>query len=167
MQIVIHGKHYFVNEDVVTKILSSLTSDVDLVYGDTENRILNNKVIPALPDSEINEYWKKCRICAQSLFIRTSIAQKYPFDLKYPIQSYYDFMLKCIRDGLHFQKVDKVIASYMGGGMSDTKPVRETISRWEISLLYYRPLTVHFHFIFRVIRTFLSHAFLKLKGTLK
>jgi glycosyltransferase involved in cell wall biosynthesis len=158
---VMNAGDYFINEKIIENMIQFLSSDVDLIYGDTENRILNNKVVSALPINQLGEYWKKCRICAQSLFIRTNIAQKYLFDLRYPIQSYYDFMLKCIRDGYRFYKVDFVVASYMGGGMSDTKPVRETISRWKISLNYYGHFIVHSHFIFRVIRTWLSYYFLK------
>lgn len=112
----------FVDSKVLERVFSSVAyKDMDVIYGDT---------IVKYP-------WGNCSIasgffgandinlpfCHQSVFVRTSLMKKYPFDLSYKVAADYNFFYTLYKQERNFLHIDVPISLYDAIGFSTNRVV--------------------------------------------
>lgn len=122
----------FPNEEVLEKTLKVLEAEEKagtdrkrlVLYGDTYSE-KNNVVIASAP--EITGFTCYRNIpCHQSCFYSRELCENKPYDLQYKIRADYDHFLWCFYQAkAKFVHMDFAVASYEGGGFSESKANRK------------------------------------------
>lgn len=114
------------NSIVSTAFASDVNESVAVIFGDV-NYIRYNKLdyIKARPFFEVKEKIKPMGFSHQSIFTRTSIAQKYPFDLNYKYTADYNMMMSIYKAGYDFKHLNIAIADYDLTGTSTNHKVQQ------------------------------------------
>ena len=122
----------FPDKEVLKRVLEVLDAeekkgiDMDklVLYGDTYSE-KNDVVIASAP--EITGFTCYRNIpCHQSCFYSRALCVKKPYDLQYKIRADYDHFLWCFYEaGANFLHMDLAVASYEGGGFSESKANRK------------------------------------------
>lgn len=95
-----------------------------VLYGDIHNDKTNTKV--AAPPSITGFTCYRNIPCHQSCIYSTSLCREKPFDTQYRIRADYDHFLWCFyRAGARFVHMGFPVASYEGGGYSESRENRE------------------------------------------
>ena len=101
-------------------------TDMDrlVLYGDT---LSEKNGVTIASASTINGFTCYRNIpCHQSCFYSTALCREKPYDLKYRIRADYDHFLWCFyRAGVKFEHMGFPVASYEGGGYSESKQNRK------------------------------------------
>jgi len=112
----------FFNDHVLTSLFAKKTynENIGFIFG-----------LSASPDGTLHKYtpfmenpkkYKGMGICHQALFVKTDLAQKYKFSLRYPVSADYGMIYSIYRDGYKYVKYDLPICIYEGGGFSEKRP---------------------------------------------
>ena len=112
----------FHDESVLANIACEIeTNKADIIFGDV---ILVERGFGKLIVSNDNVLDNGMSICHQSMFIKSKLMKKYPYNTRYRIVADYDFTLKMKRMGMCFKKSNIVIADFRAGGVSTTQTDR-------------------------------------------
>lgn len=107
----------FVDSSTVQKVMENVNENTDLVYGDH----VSDGIVSSV---------KACRVtrqmpcCHQSLFVKTSLMKKNPFNTFYKIPADYEFVLNMYQTGKTFQYIEMAVANYLRNGFSDQNTIR-------------------------------------------
>ena len=112
----------FFDSHVLTTLFAEKTynENVGFIFG-----------LSVTPDGIVHKYvpfmenpnrYKGMGICHQSLFVKTELAQKYKFSLRYPVSADYGMIYSIYKDGYKYVKYDFPICIYEGGGFSERNP---------------------------------------------
>ena len=112
----------FFDSHVLTTVFAEKTynENVGFIFG-----------LSVTPDGIVHKYvpfmenpnrYKGMGICHQSLFVKTELAQKYKFSLRYPVSADYGMIYSIYKDGYKYVKYDFPICIYEGGGFSERNP---------------------------------------------
>ncbi len=97
-------------------------SSYDIVYGN-HSIIDGTNLVVKVPNA-LNTIWKRIPMCHQSIFVRTSTAVKYPFELNYKFAADYNFIYQqYLLTPDNFIYLDKIISIISTGGYSETNSV--------------------------------------------
>ena len=112
----------FFDSHVLTTLFAEKT------YNENDGFIFGLSVTPDgivhkyVPFMENPNRYKGMGICHQSLFVKTELAQKYKFSLRYPVSADYGMIYSIYKDGYKYVKYDFPICIYEGGGFSERNP---------------------------------------------
>ena len=150
----------FYNLNVLQNIFEQLTTDADIIYGDTMFVDMNDKELGLM--SQIrkrvlvnNLSWKSMQygmmFCHQSFLVKKSIAPKY--EVAYRYSADIDWIIKCMKQSHsnYFYSLQP-IANFQIGGASLQNQRQSLIERFSV-------LAKHFGFI----KTFFAHVLIALK----
>lgn len=107
----------FYSIDTLTKIFSQY-QDSDVIYGDT---LVNKKTIKAL---DLKSDWKAIPYCHQSVFIKSTLAKRYFFDLQFKVAADYNQYFELKRNKCSFIHVNEIISIYDNSGFSNQNYTR-------------------------------------------
>jgi glycosyltransferase involved in cell wall biosynthesis len=102
----------------------------DLVYG-AHVRDTGRLRIPVAP-GDLNQLWKRMAFSHQSLFSRTRLLQRFPYDVSEDLVADFKSVLAFKMAGAVFQAVPVVVAVCPTGGLSDRRRLRGLLRRWRI-----------------------------------
>lgn len=119
------------------------------------------------PDGIVHKYvpfmenpnkYKGMGICHQSLFVKTELAQKYKFSLRYPVSADYGMVYSIYKDGYEYVKSDLPVCIYEGGGFSERNPwmmIRDigiiTQSRFTCKYIYLMAISRSKYYVKKVL----------------
>ena len=121
---------YFASNDVLAKVYPYLTSDADVVYGDTLMRYGGGNFInkPSNPTEE-----NPMPFIHQSALVKTELLIKHPFDQSYKILADHKFFYTLNKEGSSYAYVPIVISSYNAQqGLSAENPYQQHIEHASI-----------------------------------
>ncbi len=107
----------FVDKKTISIVMHSLEEDTDVIFGD---HMQNGKLCSV----EGRKITRLIPCCHQSLFVKTHVHKKYPYNTMYRIAADYEVLLKMHLDGKKFQYIKKPIANYLRNGFSDQNQIR-------------------------------------------
>lgn len=121
----------FVNSNTVEEVFSQASLlEYDFIYGnsyyvkDSEKHIMKAR--------PIEDYYACTPICHQSLFMKTEIMKKFPFNTKYSIVCDLNLYITCYIEGYKFKQIDQFISNYLAGGFSDQNLVKSQFEKMHI-----------------------------------
>lgn len=103
------GDWLYENSTIASVFAMSDLSGVDVVYGNTEMRKGELSVIN-IP-GPAKRFWKKLMV-HQSIFSRSEINKRYPFDTSFKVSADFDFIYKVFFFKLKTLHVDTIISSF-------------------------------------------------------
>jgi glycosyltransferase involved in cell wall biosynthesis len=115
----------FVNNEVLSKIFTNeYTKNIGVIFGDSLNVLEGEKYYYiSKPFYKAKQYCPEKGICHQSIFVKTPLAKKYKFDLRYKISADYDMVYKIYKDYIKFYYINIPIANYdINNGISVSNP---------------------------------------------
>lgn len=112
------------SETIAGQEAAGADTDKLVVYGDTYSE-KNQVTIASAPVITGFTCYRNIP-CHQSCFYSTALCREKPYDLQYRIRADYDHFLWCFyRAGAKFVRMEFPVASYEGGGYSESKANRE------------------------------------------
>lgn len=118
--IVIHAGDNFFSPETLAQVAPYLTPDADIVYGAVMN-IHETGVLQKKLPKPADELWNGMIGSHQAMFIRTELLRKFPYDLAWRVTADYDFIWKCMKSGARFKKIDTIVATVSGTGLSSKR----------------------------------------------
>lgn len=127
----------FSNPNVLEEIDKHNIDNYDVVYGDVEIVTPNSLQAKLLkmPSPQNIPYMFR-GFCHQGFFIKTSIHQDFPFDLKYKIASDYNSLYLIYLNKYSFLRINIPIAKYLSGGLSDNVGLECTKEVFQIAITH-------------------------------
>lgn len=112
---------WFVNKYVLENLRTFLTPGNDAVYGDGVVERIGIKYVSKARGNELaNDDIPQMGFIHQSLFVRTELAKRYPFDLRYKLAADFNMVITLYRNGCHFAYCGFPIAYYDLTGVSSS-----------------------------------------------
>ena len=112
----------FIDNNVIERVALSIDSYYGVAFGDTIINKNKQRIIhKANPFYNKKKLHHKMGFNHQSTFVRTDLAKKYLFDLKYKLAADYNMIISLYRDGVQFKQLNFVIALYDLNGISNQK----------------------------------------------
>ena len=148
----------FYKNNILKKIYELKLSKNDVIYGNT---IVNNNNLKYLVNGKnFDQNCVNISFCHQSSFVKSYILKKYNFDLAYKICSDFDFFMKIYKKNFFFKKIELIISSVEGGGLSDKNRFRVFLENIKIifrnSLFLKNFFKVMYNFLFLFLSKFLK-----------
>lgn len=109
---------YFFSDNTISAVVPHLYSGEGIVYGDTEIRYDNFKIIASSKDPQ--NLWRG-PINHQSTFISRPVMTKYGYNIKNKIVADFEFFLNAYYNGETIKKINVVIASFANNGISQSE----------------------------------------------
>lgn len=145
----------------VESVLQSGHEKADIFYGNNEIVYSGNfSVIRKAMD--IEDIWKGMIVNHQSLFVRSDLLRKHPFDLSFKIGADYEFIYSVYMDKCNFIKIDSVISCTAHGGFSDMNVIANIKEQWIIAGRYSTSYKVHLHYVWLILFALLKNILKKL-----
>lgn len=114
----------FSNSDVLLNVSqlieSKNSSEIDILYGNSTAILANGKTKRYLAPNEVGDHWKGPLFRHGSMFVKTSLHKKHPFNLdrKYKICADFDFIYKMHVNGKRFYNTELDIINFEASGVS-------------------------------------------------
>lgn len=109
----------FFTYDVLDKVAKMVNTTVDVIFGDEvvsfDGVLFKVKADPFYNHLPLHHSMGFNHQCT---FVKTGVANKFPFDLKYRLAADYNMIITIYRNGGSFQYIDCPIACYDTNGMS-------------------------------------------------
>jgi len=118
----------FVDNNVLEKVSKFLNNGFGITFGDTIVEKNGKKIIHyATPFYKKEKLHHKMGFNHQSTFVRTDLAKKNPFDLKYKLAADYNMIISLYRAGAKFNQLNFAIALYDLNGISNKKTFKHAL----------------------------------------
>ena len=106
----------FFDNNLLENVASKMRSNKDVYYGDIERQ---GTIIKQEGRFNLfNFVYQEGMVCHQSIFVRRTLLEKYPFDLKYKICADRDFLIKILKEKCSIEYVGLTICCYDDAGKS-------------------------------------------------
>ncbi len=151
----------FYQPSTIEEIFKSAYGSADLIYGDNEIRY-NHDFSVIRQAADTRDLWKGIIVNHQSLFVKTHLIKKHPFNLTYKIGADYDFIYSAYANKYRFYKIKTVVASTAHGGFSDRNVIANIKEQWGISRKYNQSFKVHAYYTLLVLFAFLKNIIKKI-----
>jgi putative colanic acid biosynthesis glycosyltransferase len=118
-----------------------------LIYG-KHKVAYGNKILPKT-SNPISELWKGMTIQHQSIFLRKSILEVYPFNTSYKFAADYDLVYNCYKRGLVIRFVNIFVSIVSANGVSESNSFNTYAEFKKIALHYEgdnRRITKYYYF---------------------
>lgn len=103
----------FADKEVLRKVFETSRSEADIVYGD----VLKNGVVKVAQQPRNSH---RMFFCHQCVFVRTTLAQQFPFDTAHKMSADFKFFKLMFHQQRRFVKVDRPIAIFDTTGVSNS-----------------------------------------------
>ncbi len=143
----------FYRSTTLAEVIEAIPPSADLVYGHTYYK--ENENLTLIKTYNIEYLWMSMICSHQSLFVRTDILKKHPFNIRYKISSDFDFIYYCYVNKYTFFDTDKIIAIHSIDGVSEQNIIARMMERWRIVNNYTPSLKMnifYFKLLFRKIK---------------
>lgn len=111
-----------------------LNKDEVLIYG--KHKVAYGKKLVLKPSIPITELWKGMTIQHQSIFVRKSILERYPFNTDYKFAADYDLFYNCYKSGFGIRFVDLFVSIVSANGVSESNSIKTYTEFRKIALHY-------------------------------
>ena len=146
----------FHEPDTVDKVFLSNYGNADLIYGN--NEIVYSSDLSVIRRAvDIKHVWKGMIVNHQSMFVKTSLMQKHPFDLNYKIGADYEFIYSAYVNKYEFYKIDTVISSTAHGGYSDLNAIPNIKEQWMIVRRHDASFKVDLYYVWLILYAFMKN----------
>ncbi|MEN8265064.1 MAG: glycosyltransferase family 2 protein [Nitrospirota bacterium] len=146
----------FYEPDTVKKVFSSNYGKADIIYGN--NEIIYGSELSVIRKAlDITELWKGMIVNHQSMFVKTSLMQKHPFNLDYKIGADYNFIYSAYMDKCEFCKIETVISSTAHGGYSDLNVIPNIKEQWMIVRRHNASFKIDLYYIWLILYAFIKN----------
>jgi len=139
----INSGDYFVDEAVFTKIFGVPRSG-DILYGSFIGNFNGRAVTCLAPDSVAKTAWQGMPVCHSTLFARRDVLQKFKLSTTLRVSPDVDFVLRCVKSGYTFEKINVVIFKVGTLGNSAEHWLRARYENWLIARKYFPGLKTDF-----------------------
>ena len=114
----------FVDASVLMDVFDGIGYDADVVYGNTvfQETCKGITYYKRVPARSLNRFDEGMTFCHQSVFVRSEVLKKYPFDMSFKIVADFDQFTRMLRDGVPFAHIDTYVSVFDGSGVSMQKP---------------------------------------------
>jgi glycosyltransferase involved in cell wall biosynthesis len=133
---------------VVRDVLSNITLDVDVIYGQHIVKYQDCLTRQHIPGG-IGSLWKGMFFSHQTMFTRVAKLKKNHFDCDFKLASDYEIVSKLFHLGCNFLYVPIPVAVISAEGISDTRRLDVFREYARISARYFPNKTHYFYFIWR------------------
>lgn len=137
----------FEDLEVLYNLFTQVRPDAEVIYGNYHieyQSFAKPKSVPA----DLSNFWQGMLLNHQSVFIKTELAKKYPFDLTYRLAGDYAQLYNLYMKGRIFQYVDIFVARFADGGESAKRKITYIREIEDIVFKNEAPvLTKRIHFI--------------------
>ena len=125
-------------EDLATELRQHL--DCDLLYGNidviSQNEKSRNSVIYPAP-SKLLDHLMVDWICHQAMVVKTDLFHQIgPFDRRFQIAADYDWLLRALGQNVNTRHINRAIATYPLGGLSDSRQLESLTEMFAIQNQY-------------------------------
>lgn len=143
------GDVYY-HKDTVQRALSCSYGSADLLYGDEE--VVYDADCSVIKKARpLKDMWKGMAFNHQSLFTKTALLRRHPFQLTYGIAADFEFILFSLVKGAGFYYLGFPISSNRLGGLSDKNVGAHIREQWQIARKYRDTPGVNFYYSYAVI----------------
>lgn len=106
----------FFDNNLLENVASKMRSNKDVYYGDIERQ---GTIIKQEGRFNLfNFVYQEGMVCHQSIFVRRTLLEKHPFDLKHKICADRDFFIKILKDNCSVEYIGLTICHYDDAGES-------------------------------------------------
>ncbi|WP_269520970.1 glycosyltransferase family 2 protein [Alteromonas sp. BMJM2] len=123
----------FYANDILAKVMSHASSEVDFLYGD-RIRVETNGSEALQNAGKLDDYLKTEVVFHQALFNRTSRLKKRPYNTHYSLAADYEYIVQAIHSGASLRYVSIPICKFQCGGRSRVLHVRGMTEAMKISI---------------------------------
>lgn len=155
---------YFFNDTVFEKVFSSTHPTADFLYGSFITKFGGLKV-RVVPSDNVNSMaWQGMPLCHNTLFAKTTLMKKFPFDTKFKVSSDGDFVIRCAAAGRVFERVDQIIfrVGEQGQGFSAAHWMKARVENWRIARTYFPGMRTDFFHFQGLLRELIFRTFKKI-----
>lgn len=126
----------FNSNTTIEEVFQDFAFDEDevLIYG--KHKVAYGKKIVLKSTRPLAELWKGMTIQHQSIFMKKSLLQKYPFNLDYKFAADFDLVLNCYTRGLGIRFVDLFVSIVAANGVSESNSTKTYTEFKNIALRY-------------------------------
>lgn len=135
----------FYHMTTIEDLMDTVPTTADLVYGDTYYK--ENEKLALIKTYHVEDLWMSMICSHQSLFVRTAILKKRPFNIQYKISSDFDFIYYCYVNKYVFYDANKIIAVHSVDGVSEKNIITRMMERWRIVNSYTPSLKVDMFYV--------------------
>ena len=108
----------FADNDAVQYVMDSKSEKADLIYGD----YIRLDPYRTFKAQDRSRWYSAVPFCHQTLFTKTQLIKDEMFDTRYIIAADHDFIIKMYEQKRVFQYLERNLAIYEGGGVSQQEP---------------------------------------------
>ncbi len=126
----------FNSNTTIDEVFQNFAFDEDevLIYG--KHKVAYGKKIVLKATIPLTELWKGMTIQHQSIFIRKTLLQRYPFNLDYKFAADFDLVFNCYSKGLGIRFVDVFVSIVSANGVSESNSTMTYTEFKNISMQY-------------------------------
>ncbi|PRY74213.1 glycosyltransferase family 2 protein [Marivita geojedonensis] len=143
--IFINAGDVFATDNVLSLARRISPDEADFLYG--ISYWINDGKLSDWKTRPLNEMWKRNAFSHQSLFSRTNLLKRRPFDTSLKIVADYKFIFERYTEGCIFFNLDFPIAYMLPGGISDLGIYKRTFERWSVVAKIRPKISTHIYFI--------------------
>lgn len=147
-----------------SEVLESLSREnllnFDVIYGDTEIYFSKQNLhIKRTSHQDLRQLYKLFSgFNHQSFFIRTSLHQANPYNLKYHLAADYDLIYKLSQQHCNFKHIPLTIATFFSGGESDLQSSKSLKEALQVSLKYTKcKIKVYLFYLFAILKKYIKN----------
>jgi len=149
------GDKFYTNT-VIKDVFSSVDFDKgDIIYGDYRY-IYSPEFSIIVNPKPIKKLWKYMSLCHQTVFMRTSILKQYKFSLN-NIAADHELLYRCYIEKYRFIYSEGIIASFLGGGVSDTNNIKSIKHRWNGVRQLTPSIKIDIYYIYFIVKQFIRY----------
>jgi len=143
------GDMYY-HKNTVQRALNCPYGAADLLYGD-EEVVYDEECSVIKKARPLKDIWKGMAFNHQSLFTKTALLRRHPFQSTYRIAADYEFILFSLTQGTVFYYLGFPIAKVALGGLSDRNIRVHIREQWQIARKFRNTPGVNFYYRYAVI----------------
>jgi glycosyltransferase involved in cell wall biosynthesis len=109
----------FADDETVQYVMEHKTEQAELIYGD----YIRLDPYRSCKAQDQSRWYSAVPFCHQTLFTKTQLIKEEMFDTRYSIAADHDFVIKMYEQKRDFQYLERNLAIYEGGGISQQEPL--------------------------------------------
>jgi glycosyltransferase involved in cell wall biosynthesis len=125
------GDEFYHQSSIAVMFADQEHLNAQIIFGNHQVIYPNDRVRIA-KGGKVNNLWKGSQFCHQATFIKAEYHKTAKFNLSTHIAADFEFFYNAWKASVRFHHVDKVIAKYESGGVSDVKRVDAILEFWTI-----------------------------------
>ena len=140
----------FSSESTVKEVFSKYPENADMIYGGHQIKYDNGYLRLHKP-GKLESIWKGLPFSHQSLFTKTALMKRFPFNKENRLGADFEFIYKAYIKGCRITEVNLVVATTQARGVSDTERKQAIKTLWRVSTSVSNRFGVHAYFAYLII----------------